>query len=220
VEEESQMKRIIAVLCTVLSGSAVLAEKPAPAESARVAGTGAFFGVSVPDLEASARWYEEKLGLKVVMRAPKANGSAATVLEGDGLIVELIQRDGARPWNAVSTETNRTLVHGLFKTGVIVADFDRTLAMLRSPRGRVRVRSLPQEAGSTGECCHPGQRGQPDPVLGPVGHGVPRKPSTTFTNFSGSSKYGRWPLLSNTSHREFGIALWIFHAVLGATLMS
>jgi hypothetical protein len=29
-----------------------------------------------------------------------------------------------------------------------------------------------------------------------------------------------WPLISNTSQREFGIALWIFHAVLGATLLS
>src|SRR5262249_5473700 len=57
-----------------------------------------------------------------------------------------------------------------------------------------------------------------DPRFAP--YGVPRKPSTTRTNFSGSSKYGRWPLCSNTSHCEPGMALWIFHAVLGATLMS
>ena len=40
----------------------------------------------------------EKLEMKVTMREPNTNGAAAVaVLEGDGLIVELIQHDSARP---------------------------------------------------------------------------------------------------------------------------
>ena len=53
-----------------------------------------------------------------------------------------------------------------------------------------------------------------------VAYGDPTNPSTTRTNSAGSSKNGRCPLFSNTTHCEPAIALWIFHAVLGATLMS
>lgn len=33
-----------------------------------VAAGGAFFALSVPDVQASGRWYSEKLGLRVVMQ--------------------------------------------------------------------------------------------------------------------------------------------------------
>jgi Glyoxalase/Bleomycin resistance protein/Dioxygenase superfamily len=60
---------------------------------------GAFFALSVADLESSARWYSEKFGLKVVMQAPKTKTvrSAVIVLAGGGLLVELIQTDEAMP---------------------------------------------------------------------------------------------------------------------------
>jgi hypothetical protein len=53
-----------------------------------------------------SRWYSEKLGLKVVMRVPKTDKAAVTVLEGGGLIVELIQHDDALPLNNVIIKDN------------------------------------------------------------------------------------------------------------------
>jgi catechol 2,3-dioxygenase-like lactoylglutathione lyase family enzyme len=44
-----------------------------------VVATGAFFALSVPDFDASAEWYSEKLGLKITMREPKTIGAAVTV---------------------------------------------------------------------------------------------------------------------------------------------
>jgi hypothetical protein len=38
----------------------------------RFKATGGFFALSVPDMPASARWYSEKLGLKVVTEEPKS----------------------------------------------------------------------------------------------------------------------------------------------------
>jgi catechol 2,3-dioxygenase-like lactoylglutathione lyase family enzyme len=89
---------------------------------------GAFFALSVADLDASVRWYTEKLGLATTMRRPKENGVAVAVLEGGGLIVELLQLDGARPL----APDGREKVHGFFKAGVIVDDFDGALATLRA----------------------------------------------------------------------------------------
>src|SRR6185295_4862343 len=101
-------------------------------ESPVIAATGAFFALYVADLEASVKWYSEKLGLKVVMQVPKANKAAVTVLEGGGLIVELIQHDDALPLSKVAAAAkDNPLVHGMFKAGVIVDDFDQTLARLK-----------------------------------------------------------------------------------------
>lgn len=102
----------------------------APADSAAVSATGAFFALSVPDLAASVRWYSEKLGLRVVMEPPKSEHVSVTVLEGGGLIVELIQNDKAMPLATAAPGVKE--VHGIFKVGVIVDDFDKTLAILRA----------------------------------------------------------------------------------------
>ena len=96
---------------------------------------GAFFALSVADVDASARWYEEKLGLGVVMRAPRTDEtrSAATVLRGGGLTVELVRHDDARPLRGLVPEGRGALgVHGIFKVGVTVDDLDATLAALRA----------------------------------------------------------------------------------------
>jgi catechol 2,3-dioxygenase-like lactoylglutathione lyase family enzyme len=93
---------------------------------------GAFFALSVSDVAASARWYSERLGLRVIQKVPHANQVAVTVLEGNGLIVELIQNDSAVPLGtAAPSVRDPMLVHGLIKAGFIVEDFDGTLAMFR-----------------------------------------------------------------------------------------
>jgi len=97
------------------------------------AAPGAFIGVSVADLEASVRWYSEKLGLKVVMRPPKYEKSMAVILEGGGLIVELMHNEDAVPLSqAAPAITRNYLVHGIFKAGVVVQDFDKTIANLKA----------------------------------------------------------------------------------------
>jgi catechol 2,3-dioxygenase-like lactoylglutathione lyase family enzyme len=103
---------------------------------------GTFFALSVSNLAASTAWYRDKLGLRVVMEVPPQGGTAVTILEGDGLIVELLQRDGARP-----PAGDAQLTHGFFKAGILVKDLDRTLARLRE-RG-VEIAFGPYPASDT-----------------------------------------------------------------------
>jgi catechol 2,3-dioxygenase-like lactoylglutathione lyase family enzyme len=104
-----------------------------PAAPPILTATGAFFALSVADAQASARWYSEKLGLKIVMQPPRTNQATAIILEGGGLIVELVQQQEARPLKAIAPGLSHTaLVHGIFKAGVIVEDFDRMIAALKA----------------------------------------------------------------------------------------
>jgi catechol-2,3-dioxygenase len=116
----------------VVAGLACMLALPAPVvhavppDRAPFKTEGAFFALSVVDLASSASWYRDKLGLEVVMQVPVQNGIGVTVLEGGGLTVELIQNAQARP-----PAGDPQLVHGYFKSGMIVKDLDRTLATLR-----------------------------------------------------------------------------------------
>jgi catechol 2,3-dioxygenase-like lactoylglutathione lyase family enzyme len=108
---------------------------------------GAFFALSVPDLKASTQWYEQKLGLKVVMTAPKKDGVAVAVLEGGGLIVELIERDGAVPLSkAAPGAKDNTYLQGIFKAGVIVDDFGKTVGTLKSRGVEIAYGPFPARA--------------------------------------------------------------------------
>jgi catechol 2,3-dioxygenase-like lactoylglutathione lyase family enzyme len=116
----------LSALCLALS--LVSHGQSTPATSAPVSAvTGAFFAVSVADIDASAKWYSDKLGLRVIMQMPMDGTAAATVLEGGGLTVELIQHRNASPAGRAPE-----LVHGIFKAGVVVDDFDKTLAALKA----------------------------------------------------------------------------------------
>ena len=106
---------------------------------------GTFFALSVADMEASVKWYSEKLDLKVVMREPKKNKSAVTVLAGGGLMVELLQDD-----DAVPSGKEAHLVHGIFKTGLIVDDLDKTLSMLKVRKVPIAFGPYPATQNSAG----------------------------------------------------------------------
>ena len=109
---------------------------------------GGFFALSVSNLDASVRWYTDKLGLKVVMHPPKQNSSAVAVLEGGGLIVELIQDDNAvSVAQALGASKPSHLVHGISKVGMIVDDFDGTLATLRARGVEVFLGPFPARNG-------------------------------------------------------------------------
>jgi catechol 2,3-dioxygenase-like lactoylglutathione lyase family enzyme len=86
---------------------------------------GAFFAVSVPNMAESVQWYREKLGLSVVLEAP--GGTQVTALEGGGLFVELLYDPAARP-GPTPPET----LHGVYKAGFFVKDFDTTVQELRA----------------------------------------------------------------------------------------
>jgi catechol 2,3-dioxygenase-like lactoylglutathione lyase family enzyme len=112
-----------------------------------LAASGAFFALTVPNLESSARWYRQKFGLRVLMQPPKSGNSAVVVLEGNGLIVELVQHDDARPLRTVAPSLPGNLyVHGIMKAGVIVDDIDQTLAMLRSRGVEIAMGPFPRTA--------------------------------------------------------------------------
>ena len=94
--------------------------------------TGAFFALSVKDVEASSAWYSEKLGLKLTTNLPKQGKTSVAILEGGSLIVELIQNDDALPLHVVAPSINdNILVHGIFKAGVIVDDLDKLVAIFK-----------------------------------------------------------------------------------------
>lgn len=112
---------------------AVAAAQPSSSPSPLFAARGAFFAVSVGDLEASANWYAQTFGMRVVMRSPPRDGTAAIVLEGGGLTVELIEDSAAVPLRSAAPSVERDYrIHGLFKAGIVVDDWDALLAGLRA----------------------------------------------------------------------------------------
>ena len=127
------MRRLATVAIGLLFSATVAGAQQGATSPAFTTAKGAFLGVSVGDLEASVRWYSEKLGLRVVMRPPKIEKSTAVILEGGGLIVELMQHDDAVPLATAAPSVSRNyMVHGIFKAGVIVEDFDKAIAELRA----------------------------------------------------------------------------------------
>jgi hypothetical protein len=67
------------------------------------------------------------------MRPPKTNGTQVVVLEGSGLVVELLQNDKGVALSRVAPAIgDRTRVHGIVKAGFMVADLDRAVAALRA----------------------------------------------------------------------------------------
>ena len=57
---------------------------------------------SVADLAASETWYAEKFGMRVLFRPPATDGMSVVVLEGGGLIVELLHNRAANPLRTVA----------------------------------------------------------------------------------------------------------------------
>lgn len=109
---------------------------------------GAFIGISVGDLDASVQWYAEKLGLSVILRPPKIDKSTAVILQGGGLTVELMHHDDAVALaTAAPSITRNFMVHGIFKAGIIVDDFDQAMATLRERGVTIAIGPFPAHGG-------------------------------------------------------------------------
>jgi catechol 2,3-dioxygenase-like lactoylglutathione lyase family enzyme len=116
--------RLAALLVPMLLPMLAQAQAAPPFEAV----AGSFFALSVADIGASTKWYTEKLGLRSIMRVPKQPGQPAVeVLTGGGLTVEIQQHDNAAPAQRAPAERQ-----GIFKVGIVVKDFDATLASIRA----------------------------------------------------------------------------------------
>jgi catechol 2,3-dioxygenase-like lactoylglutathione lyase family enzyme len=141
---ERTMKTICVLVSLVFPLAGQAQSAPTVGPSPAFTASGAFFALSVADLSSSTKWYSETLGLRVVMQAPRQNGAAATVLEGGGLIVELVQHDSARPLADAAPGTQGSLfIHGLFKVGVVVENYDKLLETLRARRVEIAFGPFP-----------------------------------------------------------------------------
>jgi len=138
------VKLIALVLLVSVTG---LARNSAQGSEPPFTTTGAFFAVSVADIETSSKWYQEKLGLKVILQPPGTSEAKAVVLQGGGLTVELMQHSRARPLRTAAPGANANYeVHGIFKAGVVVENFDRTLAALRARGVEIAMGPFPKSA--------------------------------------------------------------------------
>ena len=124
------MNRAAAHALTLLLALPIALQAQSPSDvgaPAALTSRGAFFALSVSDLDASVKWYTEKLGLKVVHRLPQVDKASLAILSGGGLIVELVHNDDATPRAGDPVHTL-----GIFKVGVIVDSLDKTVATLRA----------------------------------------------------------------------------------------
>src|SRR5262245_31224988 len=135
------MRALTLIAMTAIAATAGAQSTPARPSTA-VVGRGAFWAISVADLDAASRWYAEKFGLKVSIESPKTENPAAVVLEGNGLTVELIRHRGSKPRTG-----DMVLTQGLVKAGVVVDDFGGTLETLRSKGVQIAFGPYPARPG-------------------------------------------------------------------------
>jgi catechol 2,3-dioxygenase-like lactoylglutathione lyase family enzyme len=128
------MKNVFLILFLLAAVPAYAQSSDMAAAPAALTTRGAFFALSVPDVDASAKWYADTLGLKVVKQFPKDQYSQGVkILAGGNLIVELVQLEEALPLSRMTpTRTKPEQLHGIFKVGVIVDDLDQILDMLKA----------------------------------------------------------------------------------------
>lgn len=132
------MKRFLVFACLVFalaSTSSLAKDHRLPFKQV----TGAFFGLSVPNMAQSRQWYTEKLGLAVVFELASPQ---VTVLEGGGLIVELIHDPAATPGPVEPASQ-----HGVFKAGFLVKDFDSAVDELRARGVTIAFGPFPAQNG-------------------------------------------------------------------------
>lgn len=120
------MRRIlVSLLLALMSWPALAAESATPPDPLGRA-QGGFIAISVADVAMMSTWYQEKLGLAVVGSGETPDKIVKFVLlQGAGLVVELIQHGQAQPRSkAAPALTESYQIHGIFKAGLIVAELD------------------------------------------------------------------------------------------------
>lgn len=94
---------------------------------------GAFFALSVADVNATAAWYRDNLGFHVLRQGEAPNGIAKfALLEAEGTILELIAHRDAQPRSVAApgfSEAHK--LHGIFKVGLNVTELDKVYRALK-----------------------------------------------------------------------------------------
>jgi hypothetical protein len=87
--------RMLVLLVAICAPAVVAAKAPFTAVH------GGYLALSVADLDASAKWYAETFDLAVVKNHSQSpdKKATATILSGNGLIIELVQHADAMPLN-------------------------------------------------------------------------------------------------------------------------
>jgi catechol 2,3-dioxygenase-like lactoylglutathione lyase family enzyme len=113
------MNLVLALLLAVTLSTPAPTGSPTPPKART---TGAFFALSVANVETVSQWYRDFLKLKVAKSGEAPNGIAKfALLEGEGVLVELIQHREAKDRSAVApSATEAYQIHGIFKVGMIV----------------------------------------------------------------------------------------------------
>jgi catechol 2,3-dioxygenase-like lactoylglutathione lyase family enzyme len=99
--------------------------------------------INVADIDSSAAWYQKTLGMRVVRTfAYEASGSRGVLLEGNGVLVELNQYDGAR-----GVERGDVPVFGFQAIAIRTGDVDCAAAALARHGARIIIppKSLPDQ---------------------------------------------------------------------------
>ena len=118
-----------------------------PETSSPINATGGFVGVSVADLDKSVDWYRELLGLKIVLQPPERDGRRMIALEGPGVLIELVEERESIPLSEAAPAVGRDyLIHGIFKSGFLVSDYDGLLKRLESLAVPIAIGPFPATA--------------------------------------------------------------------------
>jgi catechol 2,3-dioxygenase-like lactoylglutathione lyase family enzyme len=156
------------LVCLAITTRAA-AQPRASSDSAIMRVSPTFFALSVANLDSSTRWYREKLGLTVTMHAPRTDATRAgvTVLEGGGLTVELVKNDDAKSLSSVMSSASGAIsIHGIFKVGVVVEDFDRTIAALEARGVEIAYGPYPRRGSQAANAIIRGNAGNLIQVIG------------------------------------------------------
>jgi catechol 2,3-dioxygenase-like lactoylglutathione lyase family enzyme len=88
-----------------------------------------FFALSVPNLEASVKWYSDAFGLSATV-LPGTEKAKVALLRGPELLLELVEPTEPLEGHPAGIG-DRYRVHGFFKVGFFVKDLDAEIARLK-----------------------------------------------------------------------------------------
>ena len=118
---------LLACFCIVLIGT----EQARPQSVVMQHVSGAFIALSTPNASATAHWYQDKFGFRLVKEGQMGKGLRFALLRYDNNILELIQNPAARPLaQAVPGSQDPFEIHGIFKTGFTVDKLDEVFEAL------------------------------------------------------------------------------------------
>lgn len=135
--------RAVVAVGAFLLATAALAQAVAPE------GERCFWAISVPDIEASVKWYQSIFGLRTTQQLITPDGSVKLIiLEGPNLMVEVMQMTGADSLKKYAPGLkSRAMVHGLFKVGLWVADLEKTRRALEQRKVKMVTDIFEEQEG-------------------------------------------------------------------------